>query len=180
MSFKDPETGAVVQGVGVVKLSFSHKAMADLMIANPQITGDELAVRFGYTRGWVSQVMSTDAFQAYLATRKSELVDPILIRTVEERLRGVAAQALDILNDKLPVATFDQALEAAKFAAGNLGGGKNQGGGVNVAVVVQVPQKSPSAEAWAEKHSPPVIEEAVIIKQEVATGVDHETAKVYP
>lgn len=85
----------------VERLKYSHDAMADLITAEPTVTNRELAEIFGYSEGWVAQVVRSDTFQARLAERRTRLVDPIIKRSVEDRLRHVTAKALDVLEDRL-------------------------------------------------------------------------------
>lgn len=82
-------------------LNYSHDSLIDLIIAHPGISQNTLAAIIGYSASWISQVMSSDAFQARLAERRSELVDPTLIATVEEQFKGVVARSLEIIKAKL-------------------------------------------------------------------------------
>jgi transcriptional regulator with XRE-family HTH domain len=75
--------------------------MINLILANRGITQNELAAHFGYSASWISQVMSTDAFQAQLAERAAEIEDPTLRATVKDQLQGLAARSLEILREKL-------------------------------------------------------------------------------
>ena len=86
---------------GVAKVRYTHDAMIDMIIADPCVTQNELAARFGYTAGWVSQIIASDAFQARLAERNGELVDPTIRATVEERFKGIVMRSLEILREKL-------------------------------------------------------------------------------
>lgn len=86
---------------GVQKVHYTHDAMVDLIIAEPTISQNSLAAHFGYTAGWVSQVIASDAFQSRLAERTSELVDPTIRATVEERFKALVLRSLDILREKL-------------------------------------------------------------------------------
>jgi hypothetical protein len=85
----------------IQKVSYSHEALADAIIANPMVTQKELAARFGYTPGWISHVIASDAFQAYLATRKEQIIDPVLRGAVEESFRGLVLQSIEVLRRKL-------------------------------------------------------------------------------
>ena len=109
------------------KVSWSHKDMADYMLANPHSTQNDLAYRYGYSRVWVSIVINSDAFQTYLATRREELVNPILRATIEDRMRGVAARSLEVMAEKLEVPSNmisdEFALRAASMASKALGMG---------------------------------------------------------
>lgn len=111
--------------VVVKRLNYSHKAMIDMILANPGISQNQLAANFGYSASWISQVMSSDAFQSALAERTSEIIDPSLTMKVEERFRGLVNRSMEILQEKLAKpaeAVPDQlalrVLEVASRAAG--------------------------------------------------------------
>lgn len=133
------------------KLNYSHKAMADAIIGTPGISQDRLAAMFGYTPGWVSQVVNSDGFQAYLKTRTEELVDPMLTASVEERLRGLVVKSIDVLQDKLNTdPRADTAAKALEIGSRALGYGAKAGIEVNQTYVVALPAKSPDARAWLD------------------------------
>ncbi len=120
--WKDPVTGEMKNGVG--KANYTHAAMADLILANPAINQNDIAAHFGYTPGWISQVIGSDAFQAYLATRKEQIVDPILRGAVEESFRGLVLQSMTKLREKLDANPSDQlVLEVFKNSTRALGYG---------------------------------------------------------
>lgn len=88
----------------IQKVRYTHDAMIDLIIANPAISQNELAYQFGYSAGWVSQVIASDAFQAKLLSRTQDLVDPTIRATVEDRFKALVLRSMDILRAKLNVA----------------------------------------------------------------------------
>lgn len=154
-TYSSPLQGTASAAVAVARVSYTHDAMIDLMIACPHISNNELARHFGYTPAWVSRVRNSDAFLARLAERKGDLVDPAITATVEEKIRAVADKAWDSVLDKLTLApTFDQALAAAEKASKALGYGARQ---ANVAVqqnfVVALPAKAADASIWASKYT---------------------------
>lgn len=85
----------------IAKVSYSHAAMIDLIIAQPGISQNALAQHFGYTPSWISQVIASDAFQTALAKRREEIIDPLMRQTVEDGFKGLVARSLDILQQKL-------------------------------------------------------------------------------
>lgn len=97
------------------KLTYTHEAMVDLILQEPTVTHEELAEVFGYSSNWISRIVSSDAFIARLADRKSQLIDPQIARSLNERLTGVAIQSLDIISNKL------NAEQSAAFALDALG-----------------------------------------------------------
>lgn len=107
------------------KMRYTHQAMVDTIIENPAISQNEIAAMFGRTPGWVSTIITSDAFQCLLAARKAELVDPELRLSLEERFRAITAQSLRVLQEKL-ARPADQVsdqlvLRAAELGAKSLG-----------------------------------------------------------
>lgn len=85
----------------IAKLHYTHDAMIDLIIANPCISQNALAARFGYSPSWVSRVLASDAFQTKLAERSKEIIDPTVKQAVEEQFKGLVLRSLEILQEKL-------------------------------------------------------------------------------
>lgn len=109
----------------IQKVNYSHDAMIDMIIANPAASQGSIALAFGYSQSWVSQVMASDAFQARMAERKDELVDPTIRATVEDRFKGLVLRSMEILkekldqpSDKIPDNLALRTLELASRAAG--------------------------------------------------------------
>jgi transcriptional regulator with XRE-family HTH domain len=92
----DPKPKGVIQ-----KINYSHDGMINLIIANRGITQDALAKHFGYSPSWISQVMSSEMFQARLAERAQEIEDPTLRATVEEGFQGLVRRSMELLKEKL-------------------------------------------------------------------------------
>ncbi len=109
------------------KISYTHDALIDQIIANPQASQGQLAALFGYSPAWVSNIMAADAFQARLAERRRELIDPTLLATVDERIRGMVIQSLDKIQRALeaPACKPEVALRAFELGAKGLGIGGN-------------------------------------------------------
>ncbi len=95
----NPVTGQL--DASIKKTRYTHEAMADLILANPAISQNELAAYFGYSPGWVSTVITSDAFQAFLAEKKERIVDPVLRGAVEESFKGLVLRSIEILRKKL-------------------------------------------------------------------------------
>lgn len=107
---------------GVAKCRYTHDAMIDLIIGNPEISQGQIAAHFGYTEGWVSQILNSDVIQARLAQRRDEVVNPALRLTVEERFRAVTQRSLDILQEKLAKPNVDHIPDNLVLKAIELGG----------------------------------------------------------
>lgn len=101
------------------KVRYSHTDMIDFLIANPGVTQRVMAARYGYTEGWISNIMASDAWQSAMAKRREEMVDPVLAATIEERFRGIAIQSLNRLREKLeaPMVSDNIVLRAAELGA---------------------------------------------------------------
>ncbi len=147
------------------KVSYTHDAMIDLMISCPMISQADLAAHFGYSQTWVSQIINSDAFQSRLRARKSELTDPVIVQSIEERVSAAAQRSLDIVLEKLETGNAEYALKVAQTMLAAKGFGARtagQGSGPQVAVVVNVPQKAESPEAWASKYEGTTARSAVV------------------
>lgn len=114
--------------MGVLKkLRYTHTDAIDFIIANPGVSQNDLAARYGYSPGWFSNVMASDAWQSALAARRTELVDPALVATIEERFRSITLLSLERLQQKLaaPQVSDNVVLKAAELGAKALGVGGN-------------------------------------------------------
>lgn len=165
-----PVRAAKPDAHGIRKIRYSHDAMIDAILQNPWISQNDIAAMFGYTAAWVSLVIASDAFQAKLAERKEELIDPAIRATIEERFKGVVIQSLDVLSRKLenPNVDAEVAIRVMEGAAKALGYGAKSAPAVAVQTnfVVQVPTKDATPTAWAARVSPP---NAAAILNEVHT-----------
>lgn len=139
----------------IAKTRYSHEAMIDILIAEPGIKQNELAVRFGVSVAWISRIIGSDAFQGALAKRREELTDPFLVATLEERMTGVAMQALDVIGEKLALTqNVDVALKAYDISMKALGFGAKTGSNTNIQnnFVVALPPKALNSTDWAKAH----------------------------
>ena len=85
----------------LAKISYSHADMIDYIIAHPGCGLKELAGRYGYTIGWISNIQASDAWKSAMAKRRSEMVDPLLHATIAERFEGITSLSLERLREKL-------------------------------------------------------------------------------
>lgn len=156
----NPLEGTVSAALALQRVHYSHDAMIDLMIANPSVTQNALAKHFGYSVPWVSRIVNSDAFNARLAERKDELVDPALLHTIEERFKAMASASMEIVMEKLATTkNLDTAFKALELSTKALGYGA-RAANVNVQTnfVVAMPSKAPSTDAWVKKYSGGVLE----------------------
>jgi hypothetical protein len=145
----------------VTKLRYTHEALADMLLTCPDMTQKELAVMFDRSPVWVGYTIASDAFQFYLAKRREELVDPGLMLTIDDRLKGLVTKSVDVLMEKLEEnPTADLAVKALELGSKALGyGARPQGGAVvNNNFVVAMPGKVESAVEWADKYAGGVLE----------------------
>lgn len=147
----------------VAKVNYSHRDMIDFIIANPGISQGDLARRYGYTQGWICNVMASDAWQSALAARRAEICDPVLVATVEERFRGVTMLSLERLRQKLeaPMVSDNVVLKAVQLGARAMGVGGN------------APPQAPS-----QDHLARLAERLIELQSKVRTGVTIENAEI--
>src|SRR6185369_4028244 len=139
---------------GIVKVSYSHEDMIDFILANPQCQQADIARRYGYTAGWVSRIISSDAFRAMYAKRRNEVVDPTILQEVEERFRALTIRSLDVVLEKLEAnPTLDGGLKALEIASRAQGYGVAKGAQVqiNQNYVVALPAKAASGHEWLKE-----------------------------
>lgn len=121
-----PVTHAPTMGA-LQKVSYTHLDMIDYMICNPACSLSDLAARYGYTAGWISNVRASDAWKAAFAKRRAEMTDDIVEGTVKERMEGITLLSLERLKEKLeaPVVADNVVLKAVELGAKGMGLGGN-------------------------------------------------------
>lgn len=109
----------------ITKLTTAHDAMIDVLITNPRVTNEQLAAEFGMTASWVASLRHTDLFRRRIAERREELVDPVLIATIEEKIRAATDLAVEHILTKLTAKIEDLSdqfvLRAAEFGSKAMG-----------------------------------------------------------
>jgi hypothetical protein len=144
----------------IAKTNYTHAALVDMIIVNPQITQRQLAAHFGFTEGWLSRILRSDAVREMIAARKAELIDPTIIASIEQNMEALAQRSMDVLMEKLdlPNASPEIAVKALEITSRALGYGA-QKSGVNIQqnFVVAMPPKSVDGGAWMAEHSPRVV-----------------------
>ena len=117
----------------IQRLSATHHAIADWLIANPgKNQMERCATRFGYTRAWLSTLIHTDAFQALLRSKQEDVFHEVVI-PLKEKIAGVAHAGLDRLGEHLDKADFKETADVTKDMLAALGYGPKAvpAGGVN-------------------------------------------------
>ena len=134
----------------------THDALVDLILAAPELTQRQLAEKLGRTPQWVYLTINSTVFQERLAERKTELLDPTIMASLEDKLGAVAARSAELLLEKLNMATdvsdLTASLNVATRALG-YGAGKTTNNSVTN-FVVALPPKEASQEDWLNKYSP--------------------------
>lgn len=119
-----PERQGPSAADAIAKVGYSHDKMMDLMVANPRVKQDDLAAYFGYTPGWVSRVVNSDSFKLRMAQRREQLVDPLIVASLEERFKALAMRGLEVMQEKLDqpaaVVAFGDAAKAVEIGAKGL------------------------------------------------------------
>lgn len=145
--------------VAIQKVRYSHDAMIDLIIEDPTISQNAMAAHFGYTPGWVSQIINSDAFRERLAERKDELVDPRIRTSIEERIRALADKSIEVLLAKLhETNNMNVAVRALDVATRSLGYGAKPGNAVQINnYVAHIPPRAPDSTSWNAAYTPQVL-----------------------
>ena len=112
-----------MEGHGIKKVGYTHEAMINWMIENPDKFQKSAALYFGVTEGWLSKVVNSDAFRMQLSKRQ-EAVFTVIAAGIPEKLREATGVSLDRLTEKLRATgdgTFildaaDTLLKASGFA----------------------------------------------------------------
>lgn len=85
---------------GIGQVSYKHDQIIDFIIANPGISQNEIARKFDYSVSWISQMISSDAFQVRLAERSGDLIDPLL-RDRDAMFKSLVDRSWEVLHDKM-------------------------------------------------------------------------------
>ena len=138
-----------------LKFKNAYHVIIDAMLIDPTVTITRLATLTGYSRTWLHKVMSSDSFQAQLASRQKNCIDDHIRVQVADRLAGLGSRALEILetaldSDKTP-AQF--ALDVLNMTNKAQGIGQQKVSNVQN-FIVQVPVPMTSATDWAAQHAP--------------------------
>ena len=142
----------------IERINYTHDALIDAIITNPEKTQREFAAIFGYGESWLSIIMNSDSFKERLHERREEIVNPILRATVEDRMKALVQKSTEILLERLAVDPDPSlALKTLEVTSRSLGYGAKLAGPavqVNVAPVAVVPAKELTASTWMQSYSP--------------------------
>lgn len=143
------------------KFKNAYHSIIDALLIDPSVTVTRLSTLTGYSRTWLHKVMSTDSFQAQLATRQKNCVDDHIRVAVMDRLSGLGSRALEILEERLDGDKVDAAfaLEVAQFTTKAQGIGQQKVQNTQN-FIVQVPVPMTNAQEWATMHAPAPVQGA--------------------
>lgn len=148
-----PLEGTVSASNAIARVKWDHDAIIDFMLANPALTQNQLAKHFGYTAAWLSRIVNSDAFNARLAARRTEVIDQGLLMSMDEKLKGLASQSLEIIAQKLEqTGSPELAFKSLELTTKALGyGARQQNIQQQTNYVVALPGKVESVEAWSQQ-----------------------------
>jgi hypothetical protein len=135
------------------KLRPWHERLGDFWIVNPGLTQGALAAHFGKTQAWVSIVVNCDAFKEYVQKRKEEILDPVMLASVDESFRAVAQRASQKLLERIELGAVSEKtlVDAMKVAGQGLGMGSAKTPTFQQNLyVVPIPAKPKTSEEWAQ------------------------------
>lgn len=147
----------------------THAMIIDFLIANPGCSRQDIADAFGYrSLQSITLITNSDSFKAAFAARKKDMVDPVVIASVEDRIRGLANRSAELLAEKLEQPNPSEKLLLQVFRestrAGNYG---VAGGGAPVQnnFVVALPGPAASSQEWVKRFNPNAASDAVVRPQ---------------
>lgn len=117
----------------IKQLRYTHEAIADFLIANPMASQGDVARFFEYSEPWLSQIIHSDAFQAYYR-RLAQERGVIAVHSLPDKISGLAALALEKATDRLASGTASESfindtMETTLKALGYLGSGNGSNNG---------------------------------------------------
>lgn len=129
------------------------QGVVDVVITHPEFTPADIAQIFHRSERWAYTITNSKKFKTLLASRQNELLDPVVIQNVQERLEVLANRTMDLLHNKLSEEDCDTAtiLKALEIVNRGLGlGGNNKVGNTNIQqnFVVALPNQAQSEEQW--------------------------------
>ena len=125
-----------------------HEAIIDLLISSPHLSMKEISASVGLSAAYLSTLINSDTFKTRLASRREELVDPMITQSIEDRMKGAMSQSLEILQEKLEK---EQSADLAMRVL-EMGSRGAQYGARNAppapSVVINLPGSAASEGAW--------------------------------
>lgn len=117
----------MAESVQLKRMSVRHDAIAEFLIANPNMRMGAVAAAFGVSPAWLSTIIHSDIFQEYYKRVKGEFIDTRIL-PLRDKLMGIVDTAVDRLAEQAQVADTKTTLDIADRILGRLGyGTKPQG-----------------------------------------------------
>jgi len=156
----------MAESASVATLNYSHEAIIDWMLSNPEQNQGECAKALGYTQAWLSTIIHSDAFRAEYQRRRSQL-NEMIAGGIQTKMAEVSKKALDKLDSYLDEAETDPrlVLDIADKTLHRQGYAPNKGG---VAIFAQQNNFNPRA---VDKET---LTQARGILRAITGGVDSE------
>lgn len=128
-----------------------HEAIVDLLISAPHLKIREIAERVGLSQSYISTLINSDTFRTRLAERREQLIDPLIVTSFEDRMRGAMAQSLEVLTDELEKKqTADLALRILEVGGRGAAYGARPAGPAAGGVTINLPGSATSPQVWLE------------------------------
>ena len=138
------------------RIQMTYASILDYMVANPSATIREVAAHFNYSPQGISIITNSDSFKAAYHIRKEEILDPVLMASVEERLQGIAHQSAERVAETLATSTNgDYALKALDTVSRALGYGVAKPVSIENNFVVALPGPAASTHEWSSRFAAP-------------------------
>ena len=90
----------MAESAQVENISFSHHAIIDWVLSNPDQNLSECAKTFGYTQPWLSTIIHSDAFKTEFARRRN-MLDEHMAMGIQRKMAEVSKKALDKIEEML-------------------------------------------------------------------------------
>lgn len=90
-----------------------HETVAAMMLADPARTQRSIAGELKVTEAWLSTMVNSDMFRAYLSGLKDGLITGPAIASLKERVEGIASMALTRVETLIPYMQPKEAIDAA-------------------------------------------------------------------
>lgn len=144
----------------IKRVSYTHDALIDYLIANPGCGHKDLAEEFGYSVNWIGRILNSDAFNVVLAKRKSELIDPVIVASAEENMKSVLQKSMELVIHKLNQPPMMNSLvdvtRVMEVASRALGYGAKIDNQTNTQInnIAIIPAQVKNSLEWAEQYDP--------------------------
>lgn len=124
----------MADSVQLKKLSPTHHAIMNYLVANPCVPLSIVAKEFGITQPWLSVVLNSDIFRDMMGKRQ-DAVFHHTVMPLKEKMTVLASKGLDKLIDKMDVELdMDVARKTTEGVLDRLGFGTGKNGPINLQI----------------------------------------------